>query len=310
MRRFVIINPTTSRAGEFTAVLKKNSWEHEFQWCPTKPDLTALQLARQAVDEGYTRIVVIGGDGTVNQVINGMAPEFSAELAVVPTGTGNDLARSIGLMDVAPENAFRQALVAPAITVDVMHVTADKSLYCMNVANGGLGGCIAEEIHSDDKQRWGQLAYWFTCLSKFGNLQMFQVELGLDEQQTAIETPGLAIANGRYVAGGFPIAPQAFLNDGLLNVNVAPGSSPALMAAGVNFAMGRHQFEERVKSFQARKVRIRSKPPMPFSIDGEPVRSFDATFQVLPNAVKLVMGKNPVAYLSPSNQSVASDSTG
>lgn len=304
MSCFVICNPTTSRAAEVIALLKKNPQQHEFQWCRTQPDLTAQTLARQAVAGGHQRIIVVGGDGTISQVANGVAAHFEenetlnnaakplVELALIPTGTGNDLARTAGLSHFWLTTALEHAFTAPARPIDLIHVSAEtKTMYCINVANGGLGGVVAEDIQEEDKNHWGQMAYWFTCIAKVGDLPIFDIQLDLDDEHLELKTPGLAIANGRYVAGGFPIAPQAKLDDGLISLSVAPNTTSLdLLSAGFSFVIGRHEAEHRVKTYQARQVRIRSRPPMPFSVDGEPVRSFDASFRILPKTLALAVG--------------------
>jgi len=86
------------------------------------------------------------------------------------------------------------------------------------VANGGFGGRVAADLRVDDKQRWGAMAYWMTSVLELTQLTPFDLEIVLDGQRHACgEALGLAIANGRFVGGGFPIAPNATLDDGLLD---------------------------------------------------------------------------------------------
>ncbi len=299
---FVIFNPIASRSAGVSSLLNRHSMRHELQWCPTSEDLSAAKLARQAMRNGFPRIIVIGGDGTMSEVLNGIAPDFSAELALVPTGTGNDFARSIGIPLDSIEAALDLAVQNQSRSIDVIQAEANGSkMFCLNAVNGGLGGYVAADVESEVKKQWGVLAYWFTTISKCLQLPAFELTIKLDGKTSNLTSPGLAIANGRYVGGGFPIAPHAKLDDGLLDITVVPMLPfVELMASGLNFVLGNHELEERVQMFQAHSVHISSKPTMPYSIDGEPVRSLDAEFSIIPGAVKIVTGDSPLTLNSAS----------
>ena len=295
MRICLIFNPSAGTADRIKDFLLHLTSDARCELRATSRKTGARQITREAVDEGFQRIVVAGGDGTISQVLNGIAPDFDAvELAVLPFGTGNDLARALGLLPEQLGHACRLAFDETLETIDLMQISAeDTTSYCINVANGGLGGQVAQDILPEDKQRWGPMAYWMTSVSRLMDLQTYHVDLWLDGQEWHLESLGVSVANGRFVGGGFPIAPHALLNDGLLNVTICPDLPMfELMAAGVNFTLGRDQREDRIQHFRAKKVRIRSEPNMPFSIDGEPSCRIDATFDVIPKALRVVVGAN------------------
>lgn len=298
MRHCLIYNPQAGSAGRLKDFVLQLKSEDQCELRPTFPRDGARQIARQALDEGFDRIIAAGGDGTVSQVVNGIAPDFSEiELAVLPMGTGNDLARSIGLGVDQFTSACRAVFGTSVAQIDLMQIECDgQKSWCVNVANGGLGGQVAADVQSLDKQRWGALAYWMNSVSHLIDLPVFEVELDLDEERRELQTVGIAVANGRFVGGGFPISPHAILNDGFLDVTTVPVlPTHELMASGINFALGRNRHESRVRHYRTRRVHLRSKPEMPFSIDGELVQPLDATFEIVPSALRLVVGENPQA---------------
>ncbi|MEQ9408288.1 MAG: diacylglycerol kinase family lipid kinase [Fuerstiella sp.] len=295
MKICLIFNPQAGTADRIKDVLQHLTGGDRCELRPTSRTAMAGQIARQAVDEGFDRIVVAGGDGTISDAVNGIAPDFdAAELAVLPFGTGNDLARALGFLaeqlDVACSRAFDSHLEK----VDVIRMTSEENTsYCINVANGGLGGRVAVDVRAEDKQRWGPVAYWMTSVSRLASLPHFHLHLQMDEQTINMDVLGVAVANGRFIGGGFPIAPLALLNDGLMDITICPVLPTfELMAAGINFMLGGEHPDERIQQYQARHVHIQSETDMPFSIDGETSCRVDATFDVIPAALKMVVGRD------------------
>ncbi len=295
MRICLIFNPQAGTAERIKDFLLHLTSDYRCELRPTSREHGASAIASEAAQEGFDRIVVAGGDGSVNEAINGIAPHFDAvELGVLPFGTGNDLARSLGILPEDMEAACRFAFGPHVAAIDVVKVSSDHGKsYCVNAANGGVGGRVSIDVRAEDKQRWGPMAYWMTSLSRLIDLQEFSVSMQLDDHTMDFTTLGLAVANGRYVGGGFPIAPRALLNDGLLDVTVLPVLPMfELMAAGLNFTLGREHRDARVQHYRARRVRIHAEPDMPFSIDGETVVRMDATFEALPLALRVVVGRD------------------
>lgn len=253
------------------------------------------ELARAAIDQGYQRLIVAGGDGTVSRVINGIAPRFGdIELAILPLGTGNDMARSLGMPIDDTQAALELAFEGSVAAVDLGRVRGATDVYFVNAASGGAGGRVAKDVHSEDKARWGPMAYWVTAFSQLVKLQQYDVTLEVDDQRHQLQVYGVVVANGRFVGGGFPIAPRAAINDGLLDVTTIPVlPTLELLSAGLNYAMGRHEQVEQIGTFRGRRVHIVADPPIHFSIDGEPIQAIDTTFEILPHALRMVVGPQP-----------------
>lgn len=262
-------------------------------------DTTASRDLRAAVsvarEDGVDRIMVAGGDGTLSRVVNAMAPDFSSfELAILPCGTGNDFARSLGIPLDSLDAAAEIALTGSAQAVDVLKMQNGSESYCVNAASGGFGGKIASDVDRHDKARWGAFAYWMTAVSKLLDLCPYRVSLQLDDQtHRDLELYGLAIANGRYVGGGFPIAPTADVTDGFLDVTAVPVlPTMELMAVGLNFTLGRQHDSVQLRTFRSRRVSVRAEPDIPFSIDGEPLTTVEAAFEVVPHSLRVVTGRS------------------
>ena len=250
----------------------------------------APRLTRQAVEEGFDRLIVAGGDGTFSQVAAALAPDFACvELALVPLGTGNDLARSLAIADGDVKAALYTALNGDVRTVDIVRITNGETFYMVNAASGGIAGKVAADVDDESKHLLGPFAYWLTAVGELADLQQYEVELTLDDRRLDLQVFGLYIMNGRFVGGGFEVAPTARLDDGLLDVTTIPAMPPLdVLAAGLNYALGQDQFDPRLANYRATRVHLKSAPDMHFSIDGEPKCRVEATFEALPGALRVV----------------------
>ncbi len=132
-------------------------------------------------------------------------------------------------------------------------------------------------------------------VSKLVALKPYALKITLDsEHKIGLETYGLAIFNGRFVGGGFPIAPRARLDDGLMDLTVVPELPRLeLVKVGLDYSLGRDQQADRVIGYQARKVTLSTVPEMPFSIDGEPTQSPPMTIEALKKILQIAVGERP-----------------
>ncbi len=289
MRKTCIVYNARAGAGEaWEELVRQLAGLRNLTLFPVDRPGAARELTRQALAQGYERVIAAGGDGTVSQVVNGLGPHFDrAELGIVPLGTGNDLARTLGIPLDDPEAALEIALANRVTAIDVMHVSGTSPEYCVNAATGGIGAKVAADVEAHDKVRWGAFAYWLTAVTKLIEMPEYHVQLELDDLTHNLDVYGIVIANGIFVGGGFPIAPNASIQDGLLDVTIIPIlPTLELLAAGLNFTFGRH-YADRVASFRSRRVHITTTPEMHFSVDGEPTRTLDTTFEALPSALRV-----------------------
>lgn len=252
----------------------------------------ARALTRAALADSHELIVAVGGDGTINEIVNGLAPDFGrARLGVVPLGTGNDFARTINVpQDVAA--ACDVLLADRRQRVDVVRVTSDQQRFFINVSAGGFTGLVDEKLSDDMKRTWGPLAYLRSALEALPDLTDYHTILAFDDEPPqTIAAYNVVVANGRYAGGGIPVAPQAAIDDGLLDVLVVPVAPlPSLAVLAAQILLGQHLDNELVIVRRARQLRVESRPGMWFNTDGELVGNEPATFEVVPRAVEVVVG--------------------
>lgn len=254
----------------------------------------AARFAREAVDDGFDRILVGGGDGTVGDVVNGVlgagAEAGAVELGILPLGTGNDFARACELPLDLPE-ALEVALEGTPRPMDVVRVRGPVDRWFINASTGGFGGRVDRELTDEIKGAWGALAYARAAVSILAEPETYELVLELDEGEETLqcEALNLVVANGRSVGGGIRVAPDAHLDDGRVDVVVVRAESPARLAAlGPPMVFGAHLDHELVIHRRARSVSVRSDPPMPFNCDGEPVGETPVSFEVAPGGLLLV----------------------
>ncbi len=309
MKTCTLLNSDSGVAPRMQSRLEVLAREHGSEFVVLDRSQRLDDLVRDVQRRGCERLIAVGGDGTISRLFNAVGPSLlDVELAIIPAGTGNDLARSLGIPIGAVDDAWRIAIEGIGTPMDVGRIRSRETSFFVNAATGGFGGKVAVDVATEDKRRWGPFAYWMTAASEFADLCEYQTNIELDAQTLALTAYGLGVFNGCYVGGGFPMAPSALLNDGLLHVTAIP-VLPAmeLLAAGLNFALRREEGDEGVQTYSSTRVRIHSEPELPFSVDGEPTRTIDATFEVVPAAVRVVRGPHSAAFRSeaPDGQTAA-----
>jgi diacylglycerol kinase (ATP) len=252
----------------------------------------ATRFAEEALQSGCETVIAAGGDGTLNEVLNGVGPHPErVKVGLIPLGTGNDFAKMLALPDSAEEclEILRAGQVRP---VDLVRVISDQVRYFINVSAGGFSGTVNEIMTPEIKKNWGPLAYLRCAAEALPELRAYRTELQLDDSTTlALDLYNVVIANGRYVAGGTLIAPEASIDDGLLDIILIP-QNPAMELALVaaQIAIGKHLDSEGVVFRRAAKVSVKSEPGMWFNVDGELVGNDPATFEVMPRALQFLVG--------------------
>ncbi len=255
----------------------------------------AERVAREASEAGVELIVSAGGDGTLNEVVNGIARAGCVSaLALVPLGTGNDFARTLGVPNDI-DTAVAQIGNAQIRAIDLVRVTSDEVRYFVNVSSGGFSGVVDEKLTPEMKRAWGPLAYLRSAAAAFSELRGYTTKVALDDQPpTENDLYNVVIANGRYVAGGIPIAPEADISDGLLDVVLIPERGPADLAIlAAQILVGKHLGSDAVIFKRAKKIAINSRPGMWFNVDGELIGNEPAVFELLPQALRCVAGTPP-----------------
>ena len=292
MRAYIVFNPRAGSAHQAEALREHLADRSDVTLCTPEGPGETRDCVRGAVRDRYDLIVAAGGDGTIHAVVNALAPDFAAPLAVLPLGTGNDLRRTLAVPE-DPLEALAGLDRAEVHAIDVLHAgTASQEWYTINVASGGFSGQLQEVLTDEMKATWGPLAYLRGAAGVLPDLKEYHTELAFDGGPAErVEALNVIVANGRYAAKGWQVASAANPEDGLLDVvTVRSGTLPDLAGVAARLLAADYLGSDLVTHRRARTVRVASRPGMWFSMDGELLTNEPITFTVRPRAVKVVVG--------------------
>jgi diacylglycerol kinase (ATP) len=295
----VICNPSSGGGScESEAVREVLTELNDIEWIETEGAGDAHRAAEEWSDG---LLIVVGGDGTVNEVVNGMGKAGfpkDVTLAVVPMGTGNDLAATLAIPNdlEEAEESIRKNRVR---TLDVARVRSEGvgERFFINVATGGFGAETSSLADEELKDRWGKLAYFRASLEKARDFDVREVRVTLDGDECMLRAVNVAVGNCRYAGGGWLAAPKANPEDGLLDLVVIEdiGLKGALALAPAALAKSDYLGKEGVFSARARKVRVETQPGgLEFTADGELIGDEPVDFEVIPHILKVVVGPDYV----------------
>ena len=293
MKAHVILNPNAGNAGAADALRTAVHQAPDVELCECSEPGHGRRLAAEALGAGCDLVIAAGGDGTVNEVVNGLADDFSATaLGVVPLGTGNDLARTLALPD-DPAVAFQLALHGHRRPLDLIRVDgAEETAYAVNVCAGGFTGELDDAMTEDMKATWGPLSYLIGTVKALPDLSDFDTFVAWDGgAPEQVDAFNIVVANGRTAGGGRPAAPRANPEDGLLDVVIVKDCTAVELAGLAAQALaGDYLDSEHVIYRRARRVHVESRPGMWFNVDGEMHTNEPVTFEVVPGALRVAVG--------------------
>jgi len=296
----VIVNPTASggKVGkqwpQLRDVLAKSSLQFAAEI--TQWPGHAVEIARKALDEGFRYIVSVGGDGTVNEVVNGLVVDGRVPpdvvLSIIPGGTGSDFSRILGIAR-DPIQASQTTLGHTCRAVDIgeircIHDGQPIQRYFVNVAGLGFDGEAAVRVNRMSKRISGTIPYLTGLLLTLFSYRNKDVELTLDGQRVAGRFNSVIICNGQYFGGGMWIGPKAAADDGIFDIVILKDLNKLEFLINVpRVYKGTHLTHPKVESFQAKEVHVEAKQRMFIQAEGELVGEAPATFRIIPGALKL-----------------------
>ncbi|NBV23596.1 MAG: diacylglycerol kinase family lipid kinase [Proteobacteria bacterium] len=295
MRTCVIFNPTArgDKARHFRKHL--DEFAPGLALKPTQAPGDGRRLAAEAVRDGFETIVAAGGDGTLNEVLNGIADVpggfARARLGVLPLGTVNVFAREVGI-PLRLRAAWQTILNGGERTVDVpfAEFTAEDGArqrrHFVQLAGAGLDAKAISLVDWQMKKRVAQFAYVLAGLKAMrGPHPLITVEAG---GQTAAGQLVL-VGNGRFYGGSLPVFPDAKLDDGLLDICVFPKLSLFLVARyAMGFITGSPLVPREVKVLRVPRAKLTAAGPVPFEVEGDLCGSLPMELGLLPNALRVV----------------------
>ena len=254
---------------------------HQVDVAVTDRSRSAEQLARQAVEDGIALVVAGGGDGTVNEVVNGLfaaSPNPDVAMAVLPLGSANDFARGCGVPLKNPIDALTAAAAADPIAIDVARV---NDRYFLNAVIGGFGAEVTFRASERLKRKIGGAAYGVAGFMSALRPGSYPMRLRTRDGEQEGPVTFVAIANGKW-AGGVPIAPRASMCDGLLDLLLVPKISLAkLPAVFGDLISGRQDDLAFIRRAQPDWIEIEAPDALPMSPDGEKLCESQLRIEVL-----------------------------
>ncbi|HKU58330.1 MAG TPA: diacylglycerol kinase family protein [Gaiellaceae bacterium] len=253
-----------------------------------------IELARDAVARGARRIVAVGGDGTLNEAVNGVAGT-DTELATIPLGTGMDFVRTFGI-PTKFEDAARVAAGSNVRTIDAGRVRyrtwagEEAERWFANMGSVGMSGAVAQRANGMSKTLGGRATFFYALVRVFLEWQNSEVTVALDETQRRGRMHDVIVANGRFAGGGMKLAPGAEPDDGTFDVVLIGDVSKfdfATQAPGIY--RGRHVKHPKVEVLRSPRVEVSAGEQLPIELDGEQVGTTPVTFELVPGALKLLV---------------------
>ena len=226
-----------------------------------------MRLARKAAGEGFDAVLGCGGDGTLSQVLVGLL-DTGVPGGTVPAGTGNDFSRTIGLSR-DPATAARQLVRGHATDIDLLQINGGL-LWSVNVTGVGFDAQVAVRINRRTRLTGGLVAYLTAVMQELITYRPTEVRLRVGDEQWEGLALLLAVANARSYGAGMKIAPEAKIDDGLLNVVVVEHMSRiAFLRNFPKVLRGTHIAHPAVRTWRASEVSIETPKPSPALVDGD-----------------------------------------
>jgi diacylglycerol kinase (ATP) len=251
------------------------------------------ELAHDAAAGGARLLVAVGGDGTVNEVVNGIAGVDGVELAVVHRGTGGDFVRTFDIphgleaaLDVARGTATRDVDLGRAVYRTWEGGEATK--WFANAASAGMSGAVAKRVNETGKALGGKVSYAWSTVAVFARWRNAQLTVTVGTEERSGPMYDVIVANGRYLGGGMKITPDAQPDDGAFDVLLIGDISKGdLMLNLPKLYRGTHLPHPKAELLRGATASIDAPIPLPVQLDGEQPGTTPATFEVVPRALRL-----------------------
>jgi YegS/Rv2252/BmrU family lipid kinase len=268
-----------------------------------------IPIAKDAALEGRKLVIACGGDGTINEVANGILQSGTdCELGIFPSGTGGDFRRTLGIPS-SPRDAAMSLKKGETRTIDVGRATFQnfndetESRYFLNVSSFGLATSIIERVKTSNSFRWlpspylrGKASFAISSAQEVLDMRYSTVHIRIDDgEERTLNTLNFSVANARFFGGGMKIAPRAKLSDGLLDIiNIGDINTARIILNAYSLYTGSHVDLREVRSAQAKKVEaapVDTTREIHIEIDGELPGKLPAVFEIVPAALRVRVPK-------------------
>lgn len=267
----------------------------------------AVQITRKAIRAGTRQIIAVGGDGTLNEVLNGYLDEHGnaldreAAIGLLPSGTGSDFRRSIGLLkreDAVGAIAASRTRLIDALRVEFADPNGNRTIrYSLNVVSFGLGGEVTTYVNNwrVSLPNWigGSMRFVAAAVLALKQFKNRTVNITLDDKPgLSLQSNLIIVGNGRFAGGGMMLAPLAELDDGLMDVVLTDGATRLDIIGELSRVYrGGLLKNPKVTLYKEKTVGLESTDKLAIDIDGETVGFTPARVSILPQAVRFISDK-------------------
>lgn len=271
----------------------------KIDYCLTKEPEEATDIVGKAVSAGKTKIIAVGGDGTINEIVNGLFADNAlfnpdVELAILRQGTGSDFIRSLGIISKPP--SFVELLKRDRIKyIDVgkisfvNYVGNPRERYFINACNIGIGADTVYKVNNRSKALGSKLTYFLGVMQTVIGYKNKLLSVTLDNEQVLEDKfCGIMVCNGRYIGGGMMIAPEASIDDGLFDIVVIRDiSKPKLLTHLPLIYKGKHVNIKGIELYRGKEVFVSAEEKIYLEADGEVPGFCPVKFSIIPQILKV-----------------------
>lgn len=290
MKHLFILNPVAGKGKTIELIPEiRNYCERtglDYEIATTEYPGHATQISSKYSKAQKLRIYSVGGDGTLNEVLNGMAGTGSS-LAAIPSGSGNDFIKSI-LGEKMPADLIKSAVEGTEQLVDYAKVN-DK--YFINIASLGFDAEVVWQGRLFKKIPFisGSMVYVLGILASVIQCKNHHMEIKIDDSLISGKTLLVAVGNGRYYGGGMLALPDAEIDDGLFDIcHVQAMKRLKILQLFPKYMKGKHATIKGVRLYKGKKVEVNLDKPVPMNCDGEVFLVDKATFEIFPKGLPFV----------------------
>ncbi|MDI6767013.1 MAG: diacylglycerol kinase family lipid kinase [Bacteroidota bacterium] len=300
----IILNPASSagRTGRQQDKIIDKIDQHlgkKYSLCVTQKPLEARMYAYRAIMDGCKLIIVVGGDGTINEVVNGffsdgkiINPECS--LGIINSSTSGGFVQSIGL-PLTIEEQLGIILRGESCMVDLCKINfqnqdrCSAERYYINECQIGIGGIVVRDVQAQHKRFGGRLAFGLitlkSALGHKGTLYNLQTD---EDKETELQLHGVVVANGTFMGGGMKLTPKAKLNDGMFDILLIHDQSP--LQRIISFSKvysGKHLASKWFSYNHGRSIKVRSSKSQFVAVDGELIGTLPCQIEIIPRILRV-----------------------
>jgi len=301
----VIINPNAGNGKgkkdwkEISGHLEKMKIPYSARFTEKKGH--AIEITKESVAAGYRKIITIGGDGTLNEVVNGIFENTSCHVSditmgLIPVGTGNDWGRMFGIplnyekaVSIISEG---KVMKHDAGLISYYNGSEKKERYFINIAGLGFESVVVLKTnHHKDRGHGGRLIYFYSLLTSLISYRNTRAEIIIDGVSKYADIFSVNIGNGRYCGGGMRQTPFARPDDGILDVTVIKGMGKLEIIRNLKILYdGTILSHPKVEGFKCKSVKVLSDSIIYTEADGESLGHTPAEFSIIPSALNIIYG--------------------